>query len=137
MSRENVEVVRRIYDAGARREGAAVLSLYDADVEWDSSGTPAGHLGDATVYRGHEGIREAFRLWYEVWDNVEHDVEELIDAGETVIAVGTLRGRGRASGVEVEWKHYASTWTLRAGKVVRVAWFSSREEALKAVELAE
>lgn len=44
MSRENVEVVRRIYEAGARREGAAVLSLYDEDVEWDNSGSPDGLL---------------------------------------------------------------------------------------------
>jgi ketosteroid isomerase-like protein len=133
MSRENVEVVRRIYEAGARREGATVLPLYDQGVEWDGSGSPAGLLTGSLVYRGHDGIREAFRQWYEAWGDVEHEVEEFIEAGPHVIAVGTMRGTGRASGVEIRWEGYASTWTLRDGKVVRVAWFPSREEALEAV----
>jgi ketosteroid isomerase-like protein len=137
MSRENVEVVRRIYEAGARREGAAVLPLYDENVEWDSSGSPLGVLEGGAVFRGHEGIREMFRQWYAGWEDVVHHMEELIDVGEHIVAVGTLRGRGRASGVDVAWKNYASTWTLRDGKVVRVAWFASREEALEAVGLRE
>jgi ketosteroid isomerase-like protein len=137
MSQENVEVVRRIYEAGERREGAAVLSLYDEDVEWDSSGSPAGLLGGRKVYRGHDGIKDAFREWYEAWADVKHDAEEFIDVDPHVIAVGRMRGRGRGSGVEVTWDGYASTWTLRNGKVIRVAWFPTREEALEAVGLRE
>ena len=137
MSRENVEVVRRIYEAGGRREGAAVLSLYDEDVEWDSSGSPMGLLSGRAVFRGHDGIKDLFREWYEAWAETKHDAEEFIDVDPHVIAVGTLRGRGRTSGVEVTWDGYASTWTLRDGKVVRVAWFRSREEALEAVGLRE
>ena len=51
-------------------------------------------------------------------DNVEYDFDELIDAGDHVIAVVTRRGRGRASGAEVELR-VALVWTLRAGEVVR------------------
>ena len=132
-----MEVVRRIYEAGTRREGAAVLGLYDVDVEWDASGSPLGVLEGATVFRGHEGIREVFRQWYAGWEHVVHDVGEFIDVGEHVVAVGTLRGRGRSSGVDVVWNHYASTWTLRDGKVVRVAWYATRGEALEAMGLRE
>jgi hypothetical protein len=64
-------------------------------------------------------------------------VEEWIDADPHVIALGTMRGRGRASGVEVVWNGYASVWTLRDCKVFRVAWLSSREQALEAVGLSE
>jgi ketosteroid isomerase-like protein len=35
MSQANVELVRRVYDAAARRDANAVLALYDPDVEWD------------------------------------------------------------------------------------------------------
>jgi len=137
VSRENVEVVRRIYEAGARREGAAVLPLYDEDVEWDNSGSPVGLLTGGMVFRGHDGIKEAFREWYEAWEDVEHDVEEFTDIGPHVIAVGPMRGRGRTSGVEVTWDGYASTWTLRGGKVARSVWYPTREEALEAVGLRE
>jgi hypothetical protein len=40
MSRENVEVVRRVYEAVARRDAAAVLALNDPDVEVDGSRLP-------------------------------------------------------------------------------------------------
>ncbi len=43
----------------------------------------------------------------------------------------TQRGRGRASRVQVELKQYA-VWTVSKGKVVRVVWFPSRDEALEA-----
>jgi ketosteroid isomerase-like protein len=135
MSAENVDVVRRLYEAVARGDAPTVLSLYDPEVEWDASRSPLGRVTGASVFRGHEGLRRAFREWYEGWEHVEDEVEKLLDAGEQVIAVVTLRGRGRSSGVEVEWKSYAAAWTIREGKVVRVVWFPSREEALEAVGL--
>jgi ketosteroid isomerase-like protein len=35
MSRENVEIVRRLYEAINRRDPATVLELYDPEVEAD------------------------------------------------------------------------------------------------------
>ena len=37
MSRENVDVVRRVYEAAARRDSATVFALYDTEVELDNS----------------------------------------------------------------------------------------------------
>jgi ketosteroid isomerase-like protein len=136
MSEENVEIVRQVYDAGARRDATAVLSFYHAEVEWDISRSPARELMGRRVYRGHEGLRGFFREWYEAWETVTPDLEELIDAGEHAISVETTRGRGRASGVEVELSHYA-VWTVREGKIVRVVWFATRDEALEAAGLGE
>jgi ketosteroid isomerase-like protein len=135
MSQENVEIVRRVYDAAARRDSAAVLALYDPEVELDPSRLFAGVMGRG-VYRGHAGVRSFFREWHDAWEHVEYDFDELIDAGEQVISVVTRHSRGRASGVEVA-AHAALVWTLREDKVVRVVWFLSVEEALKALELAE
>ena len=72
-----------------------------------------------------------------MWESFEDNVQELIDAGEQVIVRGDERGRGRTSGVEVEWAGNAGVWTIRDGKIIRVAWFASREEALEAVGLSE
>ena len=137
MSEENVEIVRRVYDATSRREDATtILTFYDPEVEWDISHGPARELMGHRVYRGHEGLRRFFREWYEAWETVKPALEELIDAGEHVIAVETTRGRGRTSQVEVEMPHY-SVWTIRRGKVIRVVWFATREEALEAAGLSE
>jgi ketosteroid isomerase-like protein len=135
MSEENLEVVRRVYEAAARRDTANVLALYDPDVEWDSSRVA---WGDRTqgVCRGLDDLRTLYRDWYEVWESYEDDLQELIDAGAHVISVATGRGRGRASGVEVE-SQGAGVWTIREGKIVRVVWFRTRGEALEAAGLSE
>jgi uncharacterized protein len=134
MSEENVETVRRAYEAATQKDTSAALALYGPDVEWDISHAPARDLlGEPHVYHGHEGLRTFFRAWYEAWEYVEPDLEELIDRDDQVISVETTRGRGRASGAEVELPHSA-VWTLREGKIDRVVWFGTREEALEAAE---
>ncbi len=137
MSRENVETVRRVYDAVARRDAESVLALYDPEVQWDMSrGAWRGLDEGGEIYHGHEGLRSWFRKQYEVWQKWEDNPDELIDAGEHVVSVVTSRSRGRTSGVEVQSNH-AAVWTVREGKIVRVAWFPTREEALEAAGLRE
>ena len=133
MSRENVEVIRRIYEAAAQRDSATIFSLYDPDVEWDGSRSRwAEILAGEARWRGHDELRSFFRRYYEIWEDFEDDVQELIDAGDQVISVVNSRGRGRVSGLNVEWSGNAGLWTLRGGRVVRVVWFPSRDEALDA-----
>jgi ketosteroid isomerase-like protein len=136
MSRANVETVRRVYDAVARRDTRSVLALYDPEVEWDMSRGAWGDLEGGGIHQGHEGLRSWFRKQYEVWEKWEDEPDELIDAGDHVVSVVTSRSRGRTSGVEVE-SHHAAVWTLREGRVVRVTWFPTREEALTAAGLSE
>jgi ketosteroid isomerase-like protein len=137
MSEENVEIVRRMYDAAAHRDADVVLALYDPGVEVDMSRAPCRDLVGERFYHGHDGLRNFYREWHDAWETVESDVEELIDAGERVVSVETTRGRGRESGVAVEL-HQCGIWTIRGGKIVRVEWLdATREEALEAAGLAE
>ena len=140
MSQQNVELVRRVYDAAARRDTPTILALYDPDVELDPSRLGiAGISAGATdgVYHGHEGLRAFFGQWHEAWGDIDYSFEELIDADdEHVIAIVDRHARGRASGVEVE-RRFVLVWTLREGKVARVVWFLSRADALEALGLRE
>jgi ketosteroid isomerase-like protein len=136
VSQENVEIVRRLFERVARRDAMSVLEAYDPEVEWDfSRGHPVGGL-IGSVYRGHEGLKRFFREWYDAWEKVDDHCEELIDAGDKVVSAVTNRGRGRASGAEVAFKQYA-VWTIREGKIVRVAWFPTRAEAHEAAGLPQ
>ena len=137
MSEENVEVVRRIYEAAARRDVEAVLALYDTEVAFDNTHAPHGGLIRRGVFRGHEGLRAFYREYMEAWEYLSEDLEELIDAGEHVISIQTTRARGRASGAVVENLHMPGVWTIRDGKVIRVVWLATREEALEAAGLRE
>jgi len=137
MSKENVEVVRRLYDAVARRDSAAVFSLYDPEVVIDGTRHQwAEVFGSDGVYHGHEGVREFSRIYYAEWENLRDQLEELIDAGDRVVSISTIRARGRASGIEVEWKHNAGVWTVESGRITRVVWCRDRDEALAAAEIS-
>jgi ketosteroid isomerase-like protein len=135
MSEANVQIVRRVYEAAAKRDSTTVLALYDRNVELDNTRIFVGEAGG--VYRGHEGLRSFFREFHEAWDNIDYDYDELIDAGNSqVVSVVTRHGRGRASGAEVEMPA-ALVWTVRDNKVIRVIWYRSRADALEAVGSSE
>ena len=59
MSQENVEIVRQVYEAAARRDSVAVLALYDPQVEWDASRIEIGGL-TGTVVHGLDELRAGF-----------------------------------------------------------------------------
>jgi ketosteroid isomerase-like protein len=136
MSQENVEIVRRVYEADARRDSAAVLDLYDPAVEWDYSQGPGGDLFGRRLYRGHDGLRTFFHDWSEAFQTFGFRCKELIDAGDEVISVNAAHGLGRTSGTNVEMEQWA-VWSIRGGKIVRVVWFRTHEEAFAAAGLSE
>ncbi len=131
MAQESFDLVRRLYDAAARRDAEAVLSFYDLAVEWDFGDHPFGVFMGRRIYRGHDGLRSWFREFAEAWEEHDDILEELIDAGEHVVSVVTTRVRGRTSGADVQITRHAAVWTVRGGKVTRVVWVPTRERALE------
>jgi ketosteroid isomerase-like protein len=136
MSQENVDVVRRIYDAAARRDDVTPFEVYAEDIVWDVSKWRRAALDPKQVYRGHEGVREMWRETLVAFGEVDFEVEELIDAGDQVLAVIREREVGRASGVPVEATHLA-LYTLTGGKVIQMQVFDDRQQALEAAGLAD
>lgn len=138
MSQENVEIVRRIYEAVASRDRARTLELYDAGVELVfAPGTLADHIGGTTVWSGHDGLRRFDSDLREAFEDFETTYEDLIDGGEHVLSVSRYRGRGRSSGVDVHGPLQFGVWSVRDGKVTRVAWYATRDDAFEAAGLPE
>src|SRR5258708_1972579 len=99
MSRENVEVVARVLRRFSDQDIEGMLGAVHSEVEIDYSDSNAP---DASVYRGHAACRAFVRGRYEDFEQRSFDTVELIDAPpNAVIAIGRMRGRGRASEVEV------------------------------------
>lgn len=137
MSEQNVELVRRLLEMFARREHEAVFAFYDPDIEWDATNISTLGLDDlAGVYHGHEGVRTYWRRWLQAWKDLEFDVEDVLDAGDEVVAlIRNQRQWGRHSGIAVEMPPYGLIFTIRAGKVVRWRNFGDQEDALEAAGL--
>lgn len=136
MSGENVEIVRRLFDATARQDVETVFALYDPEIEWDTSRAALGLLIEGGVFRGHEGVRRFLRKYNEAWEQMRYEIHELIDAGDQVVSVVNNLGRGRVSGVEVELQ-MPGVWTIRDGRIVRAAFFTTRAEAVAAAGVEE
>jgi ketosteroid isomerase-like protein len=136
MSQENVEVVRRIYDAVGERDGVTPFEFYAHDIVWDLSRARTAFLYSTTVFHGHEGVRQMWRESLAAFGEVDLHAEELIDAGDQVVAVIRELEVGRASGAPVTANH-AALWTLADGKVTRMQTFDDRQQALEAVSLSE
>ena len=131
MSEENVEIVRRVYEADARGDTAAALELIDPEIEIEYRGQLIDK--DAT-YHGHAGIRQLMESIRENFDEFHVEIEEHFTHDEHVVVALHQRAVGKASGVPVDI-HIGQVWTLRDGKAVRWRIYRSKEEALKAVGL--
>ena len=131
MSQENVEIVRHCVEAFLSGDNETALSHYDPEVEFDATARPEGQ-----VYRGHQGVAEAMRVWVGAWEDWKFEVEEFIDMGDRVLLIARESGRGKGSGVEIDQQAFV-VFTLRQGKIVRWQGFVHRDPALEAAGLRE
>jgi ketosteroid isomerase-like protein len=81
--------------------------------------------------RGADSFLVAIASVFEGWEESVFDIERVIERGEDVIALGQLRTRGRATGIESTVPH-GEIWTFDEGKVARMSWFNTYEETLAA-----
>src|SRR5438034_10529120 len=110
MSRENVEIVRRGVEAYVGGDVDAMLEVADPDVEWKQVEEPA-------AARGYEGVARAMVRWNEMWENPRIEAEEYIDGGDRIVVLIRHRGRGKASGIEIDMASY-HLFTVRGGRIV-------------------
>jgi ketosteroid isomerase-like protein len=134
MSQENVEIVRRAWEAWSRDDMDALFEFYDPAVEWDMT---ASYVPDMGVFHGHDGVREFFREWRAFFAEYYAEPEKFIDGGDCVIVRLRQGGRGKASTVGVEMPSYWQLYRLRGGRAVRVEIYRDEAEALEAAGLSE
>jgi ketosteroid isomerase-like protein len=131
MSQENVELVRRMIEAAQRGDWQAALSGYDPGVVLDQTRMP-----DGGIYHGHDGVREFYRRWFGSWDEFHIEHKRLVDAGDQVVDVNEVSGRGKGSGVPVRMRT-ANVLTIQRGAVIRHVGYLDVREALEAAGLRQ
>jgi ketosteroid isomerase-like protein len=135
MSRENVEIVRRIY-ALLTQGDDSWLELVAPEFVVDFS----RRLVDPFVLRGRDdpGFAVLQRELFEIWDEEPAwEPKELIYRENQVVAFIRFSGRGKSSGAQVE-AHVANVWTFRDGMPTEFVYFGEdRAAALEAVGLSE
>lgn len=132
MSQENVDAVRRSRDAWNRGDVDAWLESFHPEIEWFSA--IAGSVeGTDTVYRGPSELRRFWDEWHAVWE-LTIEVSDIRDLGETVLALGRIRTRGAASGIDLE-SPIGYVFEFDGGLMRKIRAYLDRQQALEAVGL--
>ena len=130
MSFDNVEVVRHIYGAWGKEGSPVASGLLDPDIEWVN---PPDAVERGTR-QGLDAFGAAADTVSDTFEGVGIQIDEMLDAGDRVVVLATLRGRGRGSGADIE-RRQGYIWTIRDGKATRFEWFTTPEDALRAAGL--
>ncbi len=77
------------------------------------------HSPDQSVYEGHLGYGRWLRDWDAAWDEWSLELERLVDAGDSVVAMYRMRVKGKGSGAELDVSE-AQVWEIRSGTAVRL-----------------
>jgi ketosteroid isomerase-like protein len=135
MSSENVEAIRRVYEAMAKGDFWAAGEVFDPEIMWEWSPSLAGLTGTAT-YHGIDAVVAATLDFFKAWDWYRQEAEQLIEIGDDVLAITRTHARMKGSELDVEDK-IGEVWTLRGGKVIRYKAYDTPAEALEAAGLAD
>ena len=133
MSQENVQLVRRIFDAFNSEDIDLILGLTHPDFELE---VPPAVSAEPDVYRGHAGMRRYWESFQDAMDEIRIRPERLYDAGEAVVVAMHLTAKGRRTAIAVEQRS-AGVWTISGHQVIRIRAYASMPEALGAVGSAE
>jgi hypothetical protein len=135
MSQENVEIVRALVDHwnGGERDLTTIAAYFDPAIELES---PFSSIAGGP-YQGHAGMeqwaRDVDEQFAEWWISLG-DVREV---GSAVIAISRVHGRGRASGVVLDFPSAVVAYFGSTHLMTRARIYLEVAEALKAVGLEE
>ena len=125
---EGAKTIASVYEAFEGGDVQALSVLFDPRVKVRQS--PLLPWGG--VYQGYLGImRFVAKLLEQVDSRVA--VDEYMEAGEQVIAIGHTRGRVRASGKEFSVR-FVHVWSLKDGRVVRYEPYIDTAKMLEALK---
>jgi ketosteroid isomerase-like protein len=130
MSHEDVEIVRRSFDAWNEGDVQAIRGFYTEDAVIR---TPITEFG--RTFEGDNPIGRWIAEMRETWAAVHWDVERIFDGGDGVV-VSFYRSisTGRRSGVEVV-RDLTGVHRIRDGLIAVDEVFLDRDEALEAAGL--
>jgi ketosteroid isomerase-like protein len=139
MSQENVEIVRRAFEAVNRwgvhpggEPNPEIPPLLHPEVEFHTYAS----VPEPGVYRGRDAVIEYNERVFGRFESFRIELEELLSAGDSVVVVSRQHTVPRGSQREIVQK-VVEVWTIRYGLLAIRKPFSTRAEALEAVGLSE
>jgi ketosteroid isomerase-like protein len=145
MSREAVELVRRLYeDDGpfalplSPEEERVLLDRMFSEyyVEQVEVRMPPDYPEGEQLLYGRQGMSRLLAMLRDSWTVFRFETERFIDAGERVAVLIRVVAEGGVSGLHTE-RRTAHVWTVRDGRLASIQIYRDRDEALDALGLTD
>ncbi len=131
MSQENVKTVQSMYAAFASGDVPTVLGAMDPGIVWNEAENFP--YADGNPYVGPDAIVEGvFMRLVSEWEYWNLAVEEVLDAGDRVVALGRYQAKNKATGTVID-AQFAHFWGFRDGKAVTFQQYADTHQAQRAV----
>ena len=134
MSEDNLDVIRRGYEAFGRGDINTLLESFDEQIIWVTPGPR--ELKTSGRRTGRQEVAEFFGSVNELFDIQRFEPKEFLAQGDRVVVLGSETARARSTGnvVEADWVH---VFTLRNGKVVAFQEFFDTAAVVAALSAAQ
>jgi len=115
MSESSVDIIRKIYELGAKGEMGGMMSLLDPEIiVHEANGLPYG--GE---YRGLAGMGQLMQKLNEVVEGFSAKAEQFFVSGDDVAALLRVKGRGRLTGLAIDMA-VMEVWTVKNGRATSI-----------------
>lgn len=112
----NSDVIQRLYDAFERGDGPAALAEMQETIEWNEA--ESFIYADRNPYTTPQAVADGvFGRLVADWKDYEAKAFEILDIGDTVVALGRSKGAHRGTGKPLD-AQFAHVWRLKNGKIV-------------------
>ena len=117
MSEANLEVIRGLYDAMAAGDVEGALCRMSPGIVWNEAENYP--YADGNPYAGPDAVLGGvFARLVGEWDGFGVAVDELLDAGDTVVMLGRYTGTCKATG-RAQNPQVIHVWRLEDGTITR------------------
>jgi ketosteroid isomerase-like protein len=117
---EGSEFAERVYAAINARDREAIKALSAPDIVVVTT---------VEAYRGAQAVLEWLDEGDDAFDDFSVELLDVEELGGHVVASMCQRGRGKASGAEVDHR-FTHVWTLRGGRAIRLESFARHDDAV-------
>ena len=133
MPSDNVELIRRAYEAYSRGDLETMLGFVDPNVQWTYL-DPNLPQPEPQVCRGRQEVEAVLRNWSQL--GLKAELEEVAGVGERVLVGSRIPGLGASFGRPGEDQAY-TVLTVRSGRIVAMRDCRDCRDALEVAGLED
>ena len=133
MTEENLDVIRRGYEAFGRGDINALLESFDEQINWVTPGPP--ELATSGNRTGRQAVAQFFTAVNDTFEIQRFEPREFLAQGDRIVVLGSETARVRTTGkvLELDWVH---VFALRNRKVIAFQEFCDTAAVVAAMSAA-